>query len=137
MVSTFARLTAGLVLLPAICAVAQAAEPVRVLDGFDDPSTWRVVTSNQVSGALRSVAGVEGKGLCLDYDFNGVSGHAGIQRDLVLEYPANYQFAFQLRGDSPRNDLQFKLIDASGDNVWWVNRNGYDFPKNWTRVSYR
>ena len=57
MVSTFARLTAGLVLLPAICAVAQAAEPARVLDGFDDPSTWRVVTSNQVSGALRSVAG--------------------------------------------------------------------------------
>ncbi len=137
MVSTFARLTAGLVLLPAICAVAQAAEPVRVLDGFDDPSTWRVVTSNQVSGALRSVAGVEGKGLCLDYDFNGVSGHAGIQRDLVLEYPANYQFAFQLRGDSPRNDLQFKLIDASGDNVWWVNRPKYDFPTAWTPVRYK
>ncbi|SDR15035.1 Amylo-alpha-1,6-glucosidase [Pseudoxanthomonas sp. CF385] len=137
MVSTFARLTAGWVLLPAVCAGAHAANPVRVLDAFDDASTWRVVTSNQVSGALRPVEGVDGKAMCLDYDFNGVSGHAGIQRDLVLEYPQNYQFGFQLRGDSPRNDLQFKVIDASGDNVWWVNRPKYDFPSDWTPVRYK
>ncbi|MEG1680335.1 MAG: discoidin domain-containing protein, partial [Stenotrophomonas sp.] len=24
-----------------------------------------------------------------------------------------------------------------GDNVWWVNRPGFNFPKNWTRISYR
>ena len=63
MVSIFARLTAGWVLLPAVCAGAQAANPVRVLDAFDDASTWRVVTSNQVSAALRPVDGVEGKAL--------------------------------------------------------------------------
>ena len=137
MVSIFARLTAGWVLLPAVCAGAQAANPVRVLDAFEDASTWRVVTSNQVSAALRLVGGVEGKAMCLDYDFNGVSGHAGIQRDLVLDYPQNYQFDFQLRGDSPRNDLQFKVIDASGDNVWWVNRPKYDFPSDWTPVRYK
>lgn len=137
MVSTFARLTAGWTALAAVCASAHAATPVRVLDAFDDASTWRVVTSNQVSGALRSVEGVDGKAMCLDYDFNGVSGHAGIQRDLVLEYPQNYQFGFQLRGDSPRNDLQFKVIDASGDNVWWVNRPKYEFPTAWTPVRYK
>ena len=110
------------VLLACATPVFAAQDGVRILDDFGDPSAWRVVTSNQVSGALRQVDGVEGKAMCLDYDFNGVSGHAGIQRDLELEYPQNYRFDFALRGDSPRNDLQFKLIDASGDNVWWVNR---------------
>ncbi|WP_213602524.1 discoidin domain-containing protein [Pseudoxanthomonas japonensis] len=131
-----AALACGALLAYATSAFA-AQDGVRVLDGFDDPSTWRVVTSNQVSGALRLVDGVDGKAMCLDYDFNGVSGHAGIQRDLPMAYPANYQFGFQLRGDSPRNDLQFKVIDASGDNVWWVNRPKYEYPTVWTPVRYK
>lgn len=133
----FPRIALGLMLLPGAALHVAAAEPVRVLDAFDDASTWRVVTSNQVSGALRQVDGVDGKAMCLDYDFNGVSGHAGIQRDLAIDYPQNYQFGFQLRGDSPRNDLQFKVIDASGDNVWWVNRPKYEYPAAWTPVRYK
>ncbi|WP_081770162.1 discoidin domain-containing protein [Luteimonas huabeiensis] len=116
---------------------ADAPGEVRVLDDFEDASPWRVVTSNQVTGALRQVDGAEGRALCLDYDYNGVSGYVGLQRDLPLEYPENYRFGFRLRGDSPANDLQFKLIDASGDNVWWVNRPKYDFPADWTEVHYR
>ena len=119
------------------CASSALAQDTRVLDGFDDPAHWRVVTSNQVSGHVRSVDGAEGKALCLDYDFNGVSGYVGIQRDLAIEYPDNYRFDFRLRGDSPDNDLQFKLVDASGDNVWWVNRPRYDYPRQWTPVRYK
>lgn len=121
------------------CLSAQADETgnIRLLDGFEDASPWRVVTSNQVSGALRQVAGVNGKALCLDYDFNGVSGYAGIQRDLPLDYPDNYRFSFRLRGDPPGNDLQFKLVDASGDNVWWVNSPRYDFPREWREENYK
>ncbi len=125
-------LSGALALHPAV-AGAQA----RVLDGFEDPAPWRVVASDQVSGAIRRVEGARGGALCLDYDFNGVSGYAGIQRDLPLEYPDNYRFSFHLRGDSPANDLQFKLVDASGDNVFWVNRPRYDFPADWTEVRYR
>ena len=110
---------------------------VRVLDAFGDPAAWTVVTSNQVTGTLRQVDADGGKALCLDYDYNGVSGHVGIQRTLPMEYPENYRFAFRMRGESPANDLQFKLIDASGDNVWWVNRPKYDFPTDWTDVRYR
>ena len=116
---------------------AHAQDESRILDNFADPSAWRVVTSNQVSGALRQVQGADGKALCLDYDFNGVSGYAGLQRDLALDYPENYRFDFKLRGDSPRNDLQFKLVDASGDNVWWVNKPRYDYPAAWTAVYYK
>ncbi|AKC85539.1 discoidin domain-containing protein [Pseudoxanthomonas suwonensis] len=120
-----------------LVAAETASAQTQVLDDFEDASPWGVVVSNQVSGSLRQVEGVEGRALCLDYDFNGVSGYAGIQRELPLEYPENYRFGFRLRGDSPANDLQFKLVDASGDNVWWVNRPRYDFPVGWTEVSYR
>ncbi len=116
---------------------AAVPEPPRLLDGFEDPAPWRVVASDQVSGSLRLAEGQQGQALCLDYDFNGVSGHVGIQRDLAMAYPDNFRFSFQLRGDSPDNDLQFKLVDASGDNVWWVNRPHYRFPRQWTPVQYR
>ncbi len=119
------------------CLSAQAQEGARLLDGFEDASAWRVLTSNQVSGRLRTVEGVTGRALCLDYDFNGVSGYASLQRDLPMEYPDNYRFSFRLRGDSPANDLQFKLFDQSGDNVWWVNRPRHAFPATWTPVVYK
>jgi hypothetical protein len=125
------------VFLGSIATTASAQDKPRILDDFSNPTTWRVVTSNQVSGSLRTVEGVKGKALCLDYDYNGVSGYVGIQRDLPLEYPQNYRFDFQLRGDSPKNDLQFKLVDASGDNVWWVNSPKYDFPREWTPIRYK
>lgn len=120
-----------------VAADANAQSKPRVLDDFSDSSTWRVVTSNQVTAALRQIESAQGKALCLDYDYHGVSGYAGIQRALPLEYPQNYRFDFQLRGDSPANDLQFKVTDASGDNVWWVNSPRYAFPKEWTPVRYK
>jgi hypothetical protein len=134
------RTIAGLSLaLMALSASAQGeAGSARIIDGFDDPSTWKVVTSNQVTAALRVVPGAGGgKALCLDYDYHGVSGYAGIQRLVDIDYPDNYRFDFRMRGNSPANDLQFKLADASGDNVWWVNRPAYDFPEDWTTVTYR
>ncbi|WP_250063446.1 discoidin domain-containing protein [Stenotrophomonas mori] len=114
-----------------------AEEPARVLATFDDLGAWQLVTSPQVSGSLRRVNANGSRALCLDYDFHDVSGHVGIRRPLDVTWPDNYRVSFRLRGDSPANDLQFKLIDASGDNVWWVNRSAYVFPKAWTRVDYR
>jgi len=125
-------------MLGGVSLLASAQEPgkPRALDDFSDPASWRVVTSNQVSASLRKLPAGEGGGLCLDYDYNGVSGYAAIRREVAIDYPDNYRFDFRLRGDSPRNDLQFKLLDASGDNVWWVNRPRYEFPKDWTPVRY-
>ena len=120
-----------------IFAAQADAQAPRLLDGFESADPWKVVVSDQVTANLRKVDGAQGGALCLDYDFNGVSGYAGMQRELPLDYPDNYQFAFQLRGDSPANDLQFKLVDASGDNVWWVNKPRYDFPTRWTPVVYK
>lgn len=129
------RLLASLAsLLLSACALPACAT---VLATFDDINAWQLIASPQVSGSLRPVAGNSGRALCLDYDFHEVSGYVGIRRPVQVTWPENYQLSFDLRGDSPANDLQFKLIDASGDNVWWVNRTGYAFPKTWTRVTYR
>lgn len=132
------RLALLLLSTAALASNGLAAEGAgKVLAKFDDVGAWQLVTSPQVSGSLRPVSGNNGRALCLDYDFHEVSGYAGIRRPLEVTWPENYQVSFDLRGDSPANDLQFKLADASGDNVWWVNRSGYDFPKAWTRVTYR
>ncbi|WP_425509569.1 discoidin domain-containing protein [Xanthomonas albilineans] len=126
--------------LMAVHAFAAPPSAPVTLDSFNNLDNWQIVASNQVTASTRLVqapGGGRAKAVCLDYDFNGVSGYASIRRALSIEYPDNYQFAFQLRGDSPRNDLQFKLIDASGDNVWWVNRPRYDFPTQWSPVSFK
>ncbi|MFE0499538.1 discoidin domain-containing protein [Lysobacter soli] len=120
-----------------VMAFAQGVGEIRVLDDFESTTPWQVVTSDQVSGTLRTVPGADGQAVCLDYDFNGVSGYAGLTREIPINYPDNYAFSFQLRGDSPPNDLQFKVVDDSGDNVWWVNKPRYDFPRTWTPVVYK
>src|SRR3546814_6086310 len=65
---TVGRILGMLILLSSAPALAQQVigEP-RLLDGFEDATPWRVVTSNQVSGELRVADGADGKALCLDY----------------------------------------------------------------------
>src|SRR3546814_17523703 len=83
---TVLRILGMLLVLASAPAFAQQVigEP-RLLDAFEDATPWRVVASNQVSGELRVVDGADGRALCLDYDFTGVSGYVGIQRDLPIE----------------------------------------------------
>lgn len=111
--------------------------PSHVLDRFEDLSSWQVSASDDVKARLRSTAGSEGHGLCLEFDFGTVSGYAVVRRELKLEYGENYEFSFAIRGDAPPNTLQFKLLDASGENVWWVNRPDFVFPRDWERVRFK
>ena len=106
------------------------ANPV-VIDDFRDASRWRAAASDQVKAALR----VDRDGaLCLDYDFAGVSGYAFIRRELPLTVPQHYAFDLRLRGSGPPNDLQIKFTDASGDNVWWLNRQNFKLPASSTTL---
>lgn len=134
---TLPRAVSVLVVLLAQPAMAQALPSPRILDGFDDISAWQAVASDSVTASLRQVDGPVGKALCLDYDFNGVSGYAVARRELPMDYPGNYEYTLQLRGSGPRNNLEFKLGDASGDNVWWVNRPDYPLPAAWTLLKLK
>lgn len=103
----------------------------RVLDSFEDIAPWQASASDQVKAALRQVDGPQGKALCLDYDFNGVSGYAFARRALPLEFPQNYRLDLQVRGAAPANNLELKWLDASGDNVWWARRRDFAPPVDW------
>ena len=116
--------------LGAACTLPQAA----VLDDFRDTSAWRAAGSDQVSARLRRDA--DGA-LCLDYDFNGVSGYAVMRRALPVEWPAHFDLVVRLKGRGAVNDLQVKFVDANGDNVWWVNRPNTELPATLTDLRMR
>jgi len=123
--------------LQASTGVTAAEVPMRLLDSFDDMTPWQVSASEDVTASLRRAGGNEGHALCLDFDFGRVSGYAVARRELPLEYPVNYECSFGVRGDALANTLQFKLVDASGENVWWVNRPDYVFPHKWQRLRFK
>ena len=120
-----------------LLASAANAQDARLLDGFDGLSAWNATASDSVSATLRHVDGAKGKALCLDYDFNGVSGYAVARRLLPLRYPANYEFRYFLRGDGPVNNVEIKLADASGDNVWWRSQPNMALPSTWTATTLK
>lgn len=109
-----------------------ASAQLRVLDDFEDISAWQARASDSVDARLRHVPGPRGRALCLDYDFNGVSGYAVAKRRLPMQHAGNFRYRLQLRGEGPTNNLEFKWTDAGGDNVWWVNRPGQALPAQWT-----
>ena len=67
------------------------------------------------------------------FDFRGHGGYAIARTDMNLDLPPNYQFVFRVRGEAPPENLEFKLI--SGDDVWWLNRRDFVFPKTWTTLA--
>jgi hypothetical protein len=109
----------------------------RVLEDFDTPAAWRVEHTDDVAASLDSPAGKHGKALRLTFDFDHVNGYATAHRQLPLDLPPNYELSFWVRGNGGVNNLQFKLIDASGDNVWWLNRPDFAFPREWRQVRIR
>jgi hypothetical protein len=127
------RALALLVLL--FAANAQGQE--RVLDDFSDLAPWTVSATDDVKAALRSIDGPHGKALCVDFDFGHVTGYVTAQRALPMAFPARYAFTMNVRGDAPPNTLQFKLVDASGENVWWGQRPEFRFPHDWQPLKFR
>ncbi|WP_395700887.1 discoidin domain-containing protein [Aquabacterium sp.] len=119
-------------------AMAAAAAPgTRLLDGFEDLLPWAASASEQVSARIEPAAGPQGRALCLHYDFNGVSGYAVARRRLALPLPARYAFTLQVRGEGASNQFQLKLVDASGDNVWWYQRPDFTPPAAWQPLKIR
>jgi len=108
-----------------------------VLDDFEDVSRWKAVPSEGVSLSLAADAGFRGRALRMDFDFQGRSGWAAARRAVSLEMPENWEFSFRLRADAPVNNLEFKLVDESGENVWWVNRRNFEFPRDWRKVTIK
>jgi F5/8 type C domain len=118
-------------------AQSDDASSTRVLDDFDDLSPWTAAASDGVRASIQPGPGIRGGALRLDFDLGGTAGYALARRQLPLELPARYEISFYLRADAPVNDLQLKLVDASGLNVWWFHRRDFQFPRQWQPVRVR
>src|SRR5262249_11268504 len=90
--------------------------------------------SSGVTLTLASANGARGKALRLDFDFHGRAGWAAVRRPVSIDLPENYEIAFAWRGEALANDLEIKLIDSSGENVWWSVRRDVAPPRDWQTI---
>ncbi|WP_224362921.1 discoidin domain-containing protein [Hyalangium versicolor] len=120
----------------ALLLTAAAPDPLapRVLDAFDDISPWRTAASDGVSVSKAPVPGAEGGALRMSFDLGPSAGYAFVRRDLPLELPENFELAFAVRGEAAPNNLEFKLTDATGENVWWHVRRDFRVGREWSEV---
>jgi hypothetical protein len=107
----------------------------RVIDTMDDASAWEARPASGVEMRLSNEPGPSGNALRIDYDFTRGSGWAALRRELKVDLPENYRFSWTMRGQGPRNTLEFKLVDDADENVWWVNQPSLAFASEWTLMS--
>jgi hypothetical protein len=105
-----------------------------VLDDFETLSGWTAHPSEGVELRISQDSGFAGKSMRLDFDFHGGTGYAIARKSVPIDLPANWEFTWRMRADAPVNDLEFKLIDPSGENVWWMNRRRFEYPPDWQRI---
>ncbi|KFE67449.1 discoidin domain-containing protein [Hyalangium minutum] len=130
------RANSPLVATLALFLTAAAPDPraTPVLDTFDDLTPWRVAASDGVSVSKAPVPGAQGGALRLSFNLGPSAGYAFARQDLPLCLPDNFELAFLVRGEAAPNNLEFKLVDASGDNVWWHVRRDFQFSREWREV---
>ena len=133
------RAVRNLLALTVLLLAATAHAQPRVLDSFGSIAAWEVVTADGVELAISEDDGA----LRMDYNFKSGGGYAIARRAVDLTLPEDYRFAWRLRaerfggGPAPVNDLEFKLVDPTGDNVWWHNRRRFAYPSEWTTLVSR
>lgn len=110
---------------------------ITMLDDFDNLDGWSVTTS---SGARLEIAQDTGRAghraMRLDFEFQDGTGYIIVRKAFQLRLPENYAFRFQIRGDAPRSDIEFKLID-SRHSVWWFKQRDFAFPSDWQAVTVK
>ena len=109
------------------------ADENKVIDDFDRADAWTLIAADGVGGQI-----VEDDGaLRLDYDFTAGAGYCVVRRTVDLALDPNYRFSLRFKGTGPPNTLEFKLVDPSGENVWWSVQRGFPFPSDWSLRSMR
>src|SRR5208282_4629225 len=72
--------------------------------------------------------------LQLDFDFKGSGGFVVARHVLSRSMPKEYAVNFFLRGRGPVNNLELKLIDDTGQNVWRYVMKDLALPSRWKRI---
>jgi len=126
---------AGLLIGTAI--VTEAAVETKTIDDFEQLTDWTTSSSDGATVWISQDTGKSGFALRVDFDLPKEGGYVIVHKPLEMTLPDNYAFTFQLRGDAPRNNVEFKLVDPSGKSVWWRRQRDYTFPVEWQEVVVR
>ncbi len=105
-----------------------------ILDDFKDLSAWTAIASGQARLAISPEQGRGNGAMRLDFDFQGGGGFVVARKPFDLSLPESYAFSFDIRGSGPSNIFEFKLVDASNQNVWRWRVEAFDLPEDWQRV---
>lgn len=125
------RLLWGLAWLAGFGSPRAADSGVMVLDDFETLSGWTAIASEGTHVELAQDTGRTGMGMRLDFDFRGGTGYVTVRKKFSIPLPENYAFTFHTRAEAPANNVEFKIIDSSGDNVWWRRRFDFELPVDW------
>jgi hypothetical protein len=79
---------------------------------------WQAVVAGEAELRLSATTVDLRAPLRLDFDFHGGLGFVVARRVWALKLPPVYALRLRLRGQVAGNDLELKLVDASGLNVW-------------------
>lgn len=109
----------------------------KLLDNFETTDDWKIFKAEAVDIQTSSAEGRIGKAIRLDYNFIKGTGYGGIQKIFSIPLPENFQFSFYIKAESPSNNFEFKLLDSTGENVWWVNNRNFDFPNQWKKIIFK
>lgn len=114
------------------------AEPITARSLLEDPRAWKPLASDGVKfGVVVEPSRGGSPALRIDFDFTAGAGYGGVTLDLPMDLPENYEFASSVRGEGPANNLELKLVDPDGLNVWWVNRRAFEWPTERTQLVSR
>ncbi len=102
-----------------------------VLDDFEDPSGWSAVVSGQAQLLISADKGLKGKAMRLDFDFKGGHGFVVARKHFSLSLPERYAFRCNMRGFTPANTFELKLIDPPGSSVWWYRQKVFELSDHW------
>ena len=109
----------------------------KILDDFNDLSTWTAITSGAAQLRITRGQGLQGRAMRLDFDFRGGGGFVVARKAFPLEIPESYSFGFKIRGAAPANVFEFKLVDDTNQNVWRYRVEAFDFPEEWQTLWIR
>jgi len=109
---------------------------VQRIDDANAPLNWKAYPY-VVNLQIAPDRGRSGHAMRMDFDFASPVRYASARKEVDLELPSDYQFSFWIRADAPVNNLEFKVIDPSNKNVWWMNRRDFLFPHEWKKLTVR
>jgi hypothetical protein len=104
---------------------------------LDRAPEWEAVVSGNAELRLTQEAAGRVPALRLDFDFKKAGGFVVARHALKRAMPEEYAVRFRLRGRGPVNNLELKLVDATGQNVWRHVQRDLHLPARWTQMVVR